>query len=175
MSKSASKTAKTKKGAKIRIFTFLKCDLLMMPLGLVIKLIMFKTFEHVAKVTHHPNWHARVLGGCLLRPHRGKVIQPDVHLSTNMASIWVPMKCFWSFQLKCQVIRWCSKCKQTAENGKQNVFNWRKCYFCKGIFCWVRRNSHDLNLQLWNSVFILAAIPGRPSRSCLRYPPPIFT
>ena len=45
---------KTKKGAKIRNFTFLKFDPMMMPLCLVIKLIMFKTFDDVAKVTYHP-------------------------------------------------------------------------------------------------------------------------
>ena len=46
---------KTKKGAKIKILLLLKFDPMMMPLCLVIKLIMFKTFDDVAKVTYDPN------------------------------------------------------------------------------------------------------------------------
>ena len=46
---------KTKKGAKIKIFTFLKFDLMMMPMCLVIKLSMFKTVGDVVKVTNDPN------------------------------------------------------------------------------------------------------------------------
>ena len=57
---------KTKKGAKIKIFTFLKFDLMMMPMCLVIKLSMFKTVGDVVKVTNDPNWNTRVVGGCLL-------------------------------------------------------------------------------------------------------------
>ena len=41
---------KTKNGAKMKIFTFLKFEPMMMPLCSVIKLSMFTTFDDVAKL-----------------------------------------------------------------------------------------------------------------------------